>query len=144
MCPLLTDTSMFGFIVPSPKQHDLRRDGQYAIHSAFAGPLAYDSSGVPLARHKKTHENRTLGGSGWSRPGFGPCQQHSRYGVNARISGWLGPGCSVPAGGSCHEFDGGPGMPGLSARVAAVPTADPLHSEYHSLVRVAGIARPGW
>jgi hypothetical protein len=33
MCPLLTDTSMFGFIVPSPKQRDLRRDGQYAIHS---------------------------------------------------------------------------------------------------------------
>ncbi len=33
MCPLLTDTGMFAFIIPSPKQHDLRRDGRYAMHS---------------------------------------------------------------------------------------------------------------
>lgn len=33
MCPLLDDRGMFAFIVPSPKQNDLRRDGFYAMHS---------------------------------------------------------------------------------------------------------------
>ena len=33
MCPLLTETGLYAFIVPSPKQRDLRRDGRYAMHS---------------------------------------------------------------------------------------------------------------
>jgi hypothetical protein len=33
MCPILTKDGAFAFIVPSPKQQDLRRDGRYAIHS---------------------------------------------------------------------------------------------------------------
>jgi hypothetical protein len=33
MCPLLTDDGMFAFIVPSPKQADLRSNGWYALHS---------------------------------------------------------------------------------------------------------------
>jgi hypothetical protein len=33
MCPVLTDDGLFAFIVPSPKQRDLRRDGWYAMHS---------------------------------------------------------------------------------------------------------------
>ena len=33
VCPLLTDVDMFAFIVPSPKQQDLRRDGRFAMHS---------------------------------------------------------------------------------------------------------------
>ena len=33
MCPLIDDRGMFAFIVPSPKQHDLRRDGVYSMHS---------------------------------------------------------------------------------------------------------------
>jgi hypothetical protein len=33
MCPLLTDDAVFAFIIPSPKQDDLGRDGRYAIHS---------------------------------------------------------------------------------------------------------------
>jgi hypothetical protein len=33
MCPLLTDTGLYAFIVPSPKQKDLHRDGRYAMHS---------------------------------------------------------------------------------------------------------------
>jgi hypothetical protein len=33
MCPILTDRGAFAFIVPSPKQRDLRRDGRYALHS---------------------------------------------------------------------------------------------------------------
>ncbi len=33
MCPILTKDGVFAFIVPSPKQQDLLRDGRYAIHS---------------------------------------------------------------------------------------------------------------
>ena len=33
MCPLLTDDALYAFIVPSPKQRDLVRDGRFAIHS---------------------------------------------------------------------------------------------------------------
>lgn len=33
MCPLLTDLGLYAFIVPSPKQRDLQRDGRYAMHS---------------------------------------------------------------------------------------------------------------
>jgi hypothetical protein len=33
MCPLLTDNGLYAFIVPSPKQKDLHRDGRYAMHS---------------------------------------------------------------------------------------------------------------
>jgi hypothetical protein len=33
MCPLLDDDGLFAFIIPSPKQADLRRDGLYSMHS---------------------------------------------------------------------------------------------------------------
>jgi hypothetical protein len=33
MCPLIHDGGLFAFIVPGPKQADLRRDGRYALHS---------------------------------------------------------------------------------------------------------------
>ena len=33
MCPILTDGDLYAFIVPSPKRHDLHRDGRYALHS---------------------------------------------------------------------------------------------------------------
>ena len=33
ICPLLTDEGIFAFIIPSPKQADLRREGRYALHS---------------------------------------------------------------------------------------------------------------
>jgi hypothetical protein len=33
MCPLLREEGLFAFIVPSPKQRDLHRDGRYAMHS---------------------------------------------------------------------------------------------------------------
>ncbi|HEY1828676.1 MAG TPA: hypothetical protein VGG38_00390 [Acidimicrobiales bacterium] len=32
-CPVLNGDEMYGFILPSPKQEDLRRDGRYAVHS---------------------------------------------------------------------------------------------------------------
>jgi hypothetical protein len=33
MCPLIVDDRLLGFIVPSPKADDLRRDGRYAMHA---------------------------------------------------------------------------------------------------------------
>ncbi len=33
MCPIMSEEGMFAFIVPGPKQRDLRRDGRYALHS---------------------------------------------------------------------------------------------------------------
>jgi hypothetical protein len=33
MCPLLSADGLFAFIIPSPKQADLRRDGRFAMHS---------------------------------------------------------------------------------------------------------------
>ena len=33
MCPLIADGRVYAFLVPSPKQRDLLRDGRFAIHS---------------------------------------------------------------------------------------------------------------
>ena len=33
MCPVLDGEGLYAFIVPSPKQRDLQRDGTYAMHS---------------------------------------------------------------------------------------------------------------
>jgi hypothetical protein len=33
MCPLFAAEGLFAFIIPSPKQDDLRRNGWYAMHS---------------------------------------------------------------------------------------------------------------
>jgi hypothetical protein len=33
MCPLISDDGLLAFIVPSPKQRDLKRSGAYALHS---------------------------------------------------------------------------------------------------------------
>jgi hypothetical protein len=32
-CPIVAEGGLWGFIGPSPKQHDLRRDGRYALHA---------------------------------------------------------------------------------------------------------------
>ena len=32
-CPLITDEGIFGFLIDSPKQRDLRRDPRYAMHT---------------------------------------------------------------------------------------------------------------
>jgi hypothetical protein len=33
MCPLFAEGGLYGFIVPSPKQRDLDRDGRFAMHA---------------------------------------------------------------------------------------------------------------
>lgn len=42
MCPLLHDGGLYAFIVPSPKQRDLLRDGRFALHS-FPRPQNEDA-----------------------------------------------------------------------------------------------------
>ena len=50
MCPLLTASDLFAFIVPSPKQSDLRREGRYAMHS-FPTPHNEDAFYVTGRAH---------------------------------------------------------------------------------------------
>ena len=33
MCPLIAESGLFAFLIPSPKRDDLARDGRYAMHS---------------------------------------------------------------------------------------------------------------
>jgi hypothetical protein len=33
ICPLIAESGLFAFLIPSPKRDDLRRDGRYAMHS---------------------------------------------------------------------------------------------------------------
>jgi hypothetical protein len=33
ICPLIAESGLFAFLVPSPKRDDLHRDGRYAMHS---------------------------------------------------------------------------------------------------------------
>jgi hypothetical protein len=42
MCPLVSHQGLFAFIVPSPKQGDLKRSGAYALHS-FPCPTNEDA-----------------------------------------------------------------------------------------------------
>jgi hypothetical protein len=42
MCPVIADQGLFAFIVPSPKQRDLKRSGAYALHS-FPCPTNEDA-----------------------------------------------------------------------------------------------------
>jgi len=78
MCPLLTGTGLYAFIVPSPKRRDLHRDGRYAMHSF---PLednedTFYLSGVASHVHDARTRDRLAqqfaderAGSGLPRPG---------------------------------------------------------------------------
>ncbi|MGQ0431597.1 MAG: pyridoxamine 5'-phosphate oxidase family protein [Microthrixaceae bacterium] len=57
MCPLLTDEAMFAFIIPSPKQQDLRRDGRLAMHSF---PCPDNEDAFYLAGRAAVVEDRAL------------------------------------------------------------------------------------
>jgi Pyridoxamine 5'-phosphate oxidase len=46
VCPLLDDTGLYLFVIPSPKLRDLVRDGRYAMHTF---PCEDDESGLFLA-----------------------------------------------------------------------------------------------
>ena len=70
ICPLLTETGLYAFIVPSPKQRDLHRDGRYAMHSS---PLddnedAFSLTGV--ASYVPQPESRDPAGTAIRRRAF--------------------------------------------------------------------------
>ena len=59
ICPVLNGDGLFAFIVPSPKQRDLHRDGRYVLHSI---PLERNEDAFYLsgrARHVTDAELRT-------------------------------------------------------------------------------------
>jgi hypothetical protein len=73
ICPVLTETGLYAFIVPSPKRLDLQRDGRYALHSF---PLEDNEDACYLTgtarhvlapeirhqvAHRFTHERSALG-----------------------------------------------------------------------------------
>jgi hypothetical protein len=48
MCPLIAESGLFAFLIPSPKRDDLHRDGRYAMHSfpADANEDAFSLTGM--------------------------------------------------------------------------------------------------
>ncbi len=57
LCPILTKDGLYAFIVPSPKQQDLRRDGRYAIHSF---PCADNEDAFYFSGLARLVEDRTV------------------------------------------------------------------------------------
>ena len=53
MCPLIHGGGLFAFIVPGPKQADLRRDGRYALHS-FPARTTRTPSTAPAGPRSRT------------------------------------------------------------------------------------------
>jgi len=56
MCPLLTDDALYAFIIPSPKQADLGRDGRYSMHS-FPCPSNEDAFSLTGRAHPVSDVN---------------------------------------------------------------------------------------
>ena len=44
ICPVLTESGLFGMIIPGPKLDDLRRDSRYALHSETVAPPNQDDA----------------------------------------------------------------------------------------------------
>jgi hypothetical protein len=44
ICPILTDSGLYGFIVRGPKLSDLHRDPRYSLHSETFGPPNHDDA----------------------------------------------------------------------------------------------------
>ena len=44
ICPIFTETGLYGLIVPGPKLEDLRRDARYALHSETCPPPRQDDA----------------------------------------------------------------------------------------------------
>jgi hypothetical protein len=57
MCPLIIDDRLLGFLVPSPKADDLRRDGRYAMH---AFPPATDEDAFYVTGRAAVNGDRAL------------------------------------------------------------------------------------
>jgi hypothetical protein len=57
ICPLLTEEAMFAFLIPSPKQQDLCRDGRFAVHSF---PRPDNANAFSLTGHATVVKAREL------------------------------------------------------------------------------------
>jgi Pyridoxamine 5'-phosphate oxidase len=55
--PLLTEDELFAFIIPSPKQADLRRDGRYALHSF---PCEDNEDGFSVSGYARLEEDPSM------------------------------------------------------------------------------------
>jgi hypothetical protein len=44
ICPVLTESGLYGMIIPGPKLDDLRRDSRYALHSETVPPPDQDDA----------------------------------------------------------------------------------------------------
>ena len=66
VAPVITDEGLFCFIVPSPKRHDLDRDGRYALHTHMdqAAPNEFALRG--RARLVDDPEERGRVATGWA------------------------------------------------------------------------------
>ena len=50
ICPIVAEDGLWAFIGPSPKQHDLRRDGRFVLHSFPAADVDDEFSVAGRAR----------------------------------------------------------------------------------------------
>jgi hypothetical protein len=56
-CPLIAGDGLYGFIIPSPKQRDLTRDGRFSVHS-FPTPDNEDAFSIAGMAHIVSDEER--------------------------------------------------------------------------------------
>jgi hypothetical protein len=81
MCPLIAETGLFAFLVPSPKRADLLRDGRYAMHSFPADEnedafyLAGSARIVEYPERRRALEAQFLGERGLTEPPLGFADQ---------------------------------------------------------------------
>jgi hypothetical protein len=58
VCPVLTEDGLYAFVVPGPKLVDLRRDGQYALHSETFPPPRHDDAFYVTGRARERDDRR--------------------------------------------------------------------------------------
>lgn len=53
VCPIVSDAGLHVLVVPGPKQHDLRRDGRYAIHTETCPPPNHEDGCMLTGRARE-------------------------------------------------------------------------------------------
>ena len=59
VCPVVNEDGLYAFVVPGPKLVDLRRDGQYALHSETFPPPRHDDA-FYVTGHAHEHDDPQL------------------------------------------------------------------------------------
>jgi hypothetical protein len=57
ICPIVTANGLYGYIIPSPKLNDVKRDGRYALHSY---PLPDNEDVFYCTGRAKVHSDPTV------------------------------------------------------------------------------------